>query len=1067
MRSKDILDLRIEKGYAMNFSMNEAKIKKLCGVTAFKKGKSYFQAGKVQVQSFQPNESIIKAIVHAVDDVEVMVVADSDGKVGGTCTCPPVGFVKTYCHHIAAVLFVVEEKETEERLATRMLDLFESSAVHPTAKQLHFDERQSLHVEFICTPLPLVAGDNGFGIQLNVGPNKLHSISNVKDFLRGIEKKEPFEYAPGQYYAQEIYSFPKETDTVLQLLLKGQHEQVVQSDILLISASDWDQLLPLLTNVPLVKFKHEGKMYDGVHFGKDLPIRFAFDETKKTNYQLNVAGLDRVIVLKDYGYAFSEGILYKLPPAECIRLAELKEMLDQSGKHELVISEGQIDHFMEKTIPGLMKLGYVHIAESISKRIGETPLRVKLFLDRVKHRILAGLEFHYGHLVINPCEEIEQEIMHYPGIRRQLDKEQHIIDLLRESGFTQTPGGFFLFDEEAEYHFLYHVVSSMEKWVQIYASTAVKMRVQRGYIGPRIRVEVKERTDWLEFKFDLNGIPEKEIQRLMASVEEKRKFYRIPNGNLVSLETPEFQALSNFMIDMGISSDTIQEEIRVPLIKGMQIIDSLEQSEIVDSGENFAKLMKSLNDPENINLDGPIPLTNILRDYQKVGFRWFQLLAKYKFGGILADDMGLGKTLQSIAFIESVLTDVRDRQLPVLIVCPASLIYNWKNELEKFTPHIQVQVIDGNKVERNALWKSSINTDVIITSYPSLRMDTELYRNRIFHTLFVDEAQAFKNPATKTARSVKMIQAEYRFALTGTPIENALDELWSIFHVVFPALLPGRRAFSELSRDNIAKRVRPFILRRMKKDVLKELPEKIETMLFSDLQAQQKTLYAAYLAELKHDTLKHLKKGNLQRNRIKILAGLTRLRQLCCHPGLFVDGYKGSSAKFEQLMEILEECRISGRRVLIFSQFTQMLGIIRGQLIRKGAPYFYLDGQTPPADRVELCDRFNNGEGNLFLISLKAGGTGLNLTGADTVILYDLWWNPAVEQQAADRAHRMGQQNEVHIIRLIAKGTIEEKINELQHKKKSMIDEVIHSGQDTLSNMTEEDIKEILMIDPV
>lgn len=1067
MRSKDILYLQVEKGYAMNFSMNEAKIKKLCGVTAFKKGKSYYEAGKVDLHSFQPEYSIFKATVHAVDDVEVMVIADSDGVVGGTCTCPPVGFVKTYCQHIAAVLFVVEEKEIEQRLASRMLDLFENRTVHPTAKQLHFDERQSLKVEFICSPIPLGAGDNGIGIQLNVGPHVLYNISHVKDFLHGIEKQEPFEYAPGQYYAQEIYSFSKETDAVLQLLLKGQHEQVIQSDTLLISASDWNQLLPLLTKVPLVRFKHEEKIYEGVRFGKNLPLRFAFDETKMTNYQLNIDGLDQVIVFKGYGYAFSEGTLYKLPEAECLRLAKLKEMLDQSGKHELVISESQIDQFMEKTVPGLMMLGHVHIAESISKRIGETPLRVKLFLDRVKHRLLTGLEFHYGHLVINPCEEIEQEIMHYPGIRRQLDKEQHIIDVLIESGFTQTPGGFYLFDEEAEYHFLYHVVSSMEKWVQIYASTAVKMRVQKGYIGPRIRVEVKERTDWLDFKFDLNGIPEKEIQRLMASVEEKRKFYRIPNGNLISLETPEFQALSNFMIDMGISSDAIQEEIRVPLIQGMQIIDSLEQSELIDSGENFAKLMKSLHDPENIDLDGPIPLTDTLREYQKVGFRWFQLLAKYKFGGILADDMGLGKTLQSIAFIESVLPDVRARQLPILIVCPASLIYNWKNELEKFTPHIRAQVIDGHKDDRSILWKATTNFDVIIASYPTLRMDTELNRNRLFHTLFVDEAQAFKNPATKTARSVKVIQAEHRFALTGTPIENALDELWSIFHVVFPTLLPGRRAFSELSREDIAKRVRPFILRRMKKDVLKELPQKIETMLFSELQVEQKTLYAAYLAELKQDTLKHLKKGNLQRNRIKILASLTRLRQLCCHPALFVEGYNGSSAKFEQLMEILEECRISGRRVLIFSQFTQMLGIIRGQLIRKGIPYFYLDGQTPPTERVELCDRFNNGEGNLFLISLKAGGTGLNLTGADTVVLYDLWWNPAVEQQAADRAHRMGQENEVHIIRLIAKGTIEEKINELQHKKKSLIDEVIHSGQDTLSTMTEEDIKEILMLDPV
>ncbi|GGA33875.1 DEAD/DEAH box helicase [Psychrobacillus lasiicapitis] len=1053
----------------MNFSMNETKIKKLCGVTAFKKGKAYFQAEKVNLHPAKKESTVINANVKVGDGFDVMVKAAPGGKIVANCTCPQISFVQTYCQHIAAVLLSIEEKQqAEDHLAAQMLELFENKSSAPTGKQLHFDKRQTLHVEFTYRPVYQTEGEYTFGIQLSIGSRKLHPVSHIAKFLSAMESREPFEYAPGLIYTPELFSFPRETDEVLQFLMKSQRiksKAALQEGLLLISASDWEQLLPLLEKAPAVRVMHGGQIFDGVHIGKDLSLSFEFEEGHTTGYQLNVKGLEQITVLKAYGYALSEGILYKLLADECNRLVELKAMLDKSGTHQLVISDEQIDHFMEKVIPGLMKLGQVIIAESISKRLGETPLRIKMFLDRVKHRLLVGLEFHYGHLVINPCEETEETFSHYPGIRRQRNKELQIMELLEENSFTQTEGGFFLYDEEAEYHFLYHILGNMEKWVQVYASTAVKMRVQRGYIGPRIRVEVKERTDWLEFKFDLKEISEKEIQRLMGSIEEKRKFYRIPGGNLVSLETPEYQALSSFIIDMGITTDTMEEVIRVPLIKGMQMIDSLEQSDLVEPGEKFAKLMKNLHNPENLELDSPISLEGVLRDYQKVGFRWFQLLAKYRFGGILADDMGLGKTLQSIAFIESVLSDARTRHLPILIVCPASLLYNWKNELEKFTPYIQAQVIDGNKTKRTELWKKDACVDVIITSYPTLRMDTELYRNRLFHTLFLDEAQAFKNPLTKTAKAVKMIQAEHRFALTGTPIENALDELWSIFHVVFPELLPGRRAFSELSRDSIAKRVRPFILRRMKQDVLKELPNKKETMLYSELQIEQKALYAAYLAELKQDALKHLKKGELQRNRIRILAGLTRLRQLCCHPALFVEGYKGSSAKFEQLMELLEECRISGRRVLIFSQFTQMLGIIRRQLIREGIPYFYLDGQTPSEERVTLCDRFNNGEGNLFLISLKAGGTGLNLNGADTVVLYDLWWNPAVEQQAADRAHRMGQENEVHIIRLIAKGTIEEKITQLQYKKKSLIDEVIYSGQDALSTMTEEDIKEILMIE--
>jgi len=311
---------------------------------------------------------------------------------------------------------------------------------------------------------------------------------------------------------------------------------------------------------------------------------------------------------------------------------------------------------------------------------------------------------------------------------------------------------------------------------------------------------------------------------------------------------------------------------------------------------------------------------------------------------------------------------------------------------------------------------------------------------------------------------VKTIQAEYRFGLTGTPVENSLEELWSIFHVVFPELLPGRKEFGDLRREDIAKRVKPFVLRRLKEDVLNELPDKIEHLQSSELLPDQKRLYAAYLAKLREETLKHLDKDTLRKNKIRILAGLTRLRQICNHPALFVDDYKGSSAKFEQLLEILEECRSTGKRILIFSQFTKMLSIIGRELNRQAIPYFYLDGSTPSQERVELCNRFNEGEGDLFLISLKAGGTGLNLTGADTVILYDLWWNPAVEQQAADRAYRMGQKNTVQVIKLVAHGTIEEKMHELQETKKNLISEVIEPGEGKLSSITEEEIREILMI---
>ncbi|WP_371932035.1 DEAD/DEAH box helicase [Mesobacillus subterraneus] len=560
----------------------------------------------------------------------------------------------------------------------------------------------------------------------------------------------------------------------------------------------------------------------------------------------------------------------------------------------------------------------------------------------------------------------------------------------------------------------------------------------------------------------MDGIPEKQIRDILEALEEKRKFYRLRNGALMSLETKEWEEIQRFLKAEPIQDEELEKGLNVPIVRGMQMLDSFEDGSILHLEESFRSFLDEISTPGKLKHDVPARLEPILRDYQKQGFQWMKTLAIYGFGGILADDMGLGKTLQSITYIASELSQVKERKQPVLIVCPSSLVYNWLSEFLKFTPEIQAVIIDGNKSERAKLLNDVSGIDVVITSYMLLRRDIHLYEKINFHTAFFDEAQAFKNPLTQTAKAVMNIQADHRFALTGTPIENSIEELWSIFRVVFPELFQGLKEYSHLPSKSIARRIRPFLLRRVKEEVLGELPEKIESIDRVELLPEQKKLYAAYLAKLRHQTLKQLDKNTIRKNRIKILAGLTRLRQICCHPALFVDGYKGRSAKFEQLKLIIEESRFAGRRVLIFSQFTKMLDLIGKELAYEGIPFFYLDGQTPPEDRVETCEKFNGGERDFFLISLKAGGTGLNLTGADTVILYDLWWNPAVEEQAADRAHRMGQKNKVQVIKLIARGTIEEKMNELQDKKRNMIEEIIEEKSSV--SLTEEDIREILQI---
>ena len=809
---------------------------------------------------------------------------------------------------------------------------------------------------------------------------------------------------------------------------------------------------------------YDGNTFEGISLSDEpIPLQFDLLEREDNGYHLKIKGLNQMIVLNSYHSVLFEGQFFKLKSEDCKRLSDLKQMLDASGTNQIPIQRDQIHFFLDKVVPGLKKLGEVILEQSISEQFVKTPLVAKLYLDRVSNRLLAGLEFHYENIVINPLESRE----HRAGstLIRDVEKENVILKMMEDSSFAITESGYFLHNEELEYEFLYHIFPKLQDIVQIYATTAVKNRIFRGTARPQVRVKVKkERVDWLEFKFEMDGIPEQQIREILQALEEKRKYYRLRNGSLLSLESRDFENMNHFLNALPVQNEDLEAGLNVPIIRSFPLLDFIHNRELFTYEESFNQFLDSIHNPGSMEFEVPERVETILRDYQKQGYKWMKTLASYGFGGILADDMGLGKTLQSITFILSELADIRKKKLPVLIICPSSLTYNWLSEIMKFAPDIQAVVMDGNKIERGKLQKDVMDIDVVIISYPLLLRDIKWFEKQVFHTVFFDEAQAFKNPITQTAKAVKKIQADYRFALTGTPVENSLEELWSIFHVVFPELFKGLKDYSHLSRKTIARRIRPFLLRRLKEDVLSELPEKIELMESVELLPDQKKLYAAYLAKLRHDTLKHLDKDTFRKNRIKILAGLTRLRQICCHPALFVDGYKGSSAKFEQLMQIIEESKLSGRRVLIFSQFTKMLQLIGKELAIQGLSFFYLDGKTPSEERVELCNRFNAGERELFLISMKAGGTGLNLTGADTVILYDIWWNPAVEKQAADRAYRMGQTNVVQVIKLVARGTIEEKMNELQEKKRHLIEEIIDSKEKASSTLTEEDIREILMI---
>jgi superfamily II DNA or RNA helicase len=492
----------------------------------------------------------------------------------------------------------------------------------------------------------------------------------------------------------------------------------------------------------------------------------------------------------------------------------------------------------------------------------------------------------------------------------------------------------------------------------------------------------------------------------------------------------------------------------------------------LDLTASLRQLNRIIQDPESFEAALPANLNRTMRAYQKTGFKWLKALSTSGLGGILADDMGLGKTLQIIAWVQS---EYSQAPLPSLVVAPTSLVYNWREELAKFAPELSVLVLDGPKEARVELLQNLNRYAVVITSYPLLRRDIEMIRKAKFTGCILDEAQHIKNPTTFNARTVKQIQARYYFAVTGTPVENSLIELWSLFDFILPGYLYSYRKFQTrfeipISRRNdsealidLEKHIRPFILRRLKKDVLTELPPKIETKMGCELTREQQKVYRVYLAKARLELDTELDQNGFEKSKIKILALLTRLRQICCHPALFLSNFSGGSGKLELLLELIRDSLASGHRMLIFSQFVMMLDLIAAKLHTEVIPFFRIDGQTPPEKRLKLVNAFNAGDAAVCLISLKAGGTGLNLTGADMVVHYDPWWNPALENQATDRAHRIGQQQVVQVFKLVTRGTIEEKIFALQQQKQELVDNVIKPGESFLGKVTLEEIRDLFV----
>ncbi|ALV21143.1 MULTISPECIES: DEAD/DEAH box helicase [Carnobacterium] len=919
-----------------------------------------------------------------------------------------------------------------------------------------------------------------FALSIRAGVDKLYIVKDLTSFFDSFSAQSVFEIKPGQTIDFKQIKLTDEDAAIMDFLQKQIHSNALiignqKEATLLTNNKRYLVLSPILAELTLQMLQDSGNLqfvngknkYKTVVFVENqLPISFEL-------FQRNgVVILDTLNLidsyLDEYQWFISGNVIFQ-PSKEQLRTVQpLRYFLQRYDGKDIEILPENMPDFTAYVMPLLTKMGEVTIDEALKNSFIQEPLKTIIYFRYEKEAVHATVEFNYKQLVLSTNPEENQLPDVGVQIIRDSQKEMSILNRLKEYNYHRTETSYTkrMVRDEDFYTLFTQEIPTLELEATIYVDDLLDSMFL-DQIDPETSIDVQNDGSFLDIRFDIGGITSEEVDKVLKSLSEKKAFHKLDNGTLIDLETDNFKQISDVLSELRVLKNFQNGKISLPSYRGLELHEKfgLEEKNKQTLSRKFQDLIQDLNFPDQFEAVVPKGLHADLRPYQITGYKWLKMLSKYGFGGILADDMGLGKTIQVITYILSEIEE-KGKNDPFLIVAPASLTYNWNHEFKKFAPSIENFVVAGTAEERMAIIDSVQPNQVLITSYPSFRQDADLYKKKTFSLLALDESQMVKNYHTKTAQALRGLSIKKRFALSGTPIENKIEELWAIFQLIMPGFFPSIKQFKTLPYEQIAKMIRPFVLRRIKKDVLKELPDKIETNLYSSMTKEQKTVYLAYLQRIQ-ESVQNMSGEDFRKNRIEILSGLTRLRQICCDPRLFLEDYEGESGKLEQLKDLLATAKESGKRVLIFSQFTSMLTIIERELATEGVDTFYLSGQTKPKERLEMVNRFNDGEKEIFLISLKAGGTGLNLTGADTVILYDLWWNPAVEEQAAGRAHRLGQKKVVEVWRLIAEGTIEEKINALQQEKKALFDQVITAeagDQKSLNQLTESDIREILSI---
>lgn len=952
-------------------------------------------------------------------------------------------------------------------------------------------------------------------LEVRIGREKRYIVKNLLEFAQAVHSGKRVEYGKGMAFEHVPSAFAPESRPFLDLLLEEADAYIRHYEEMRGHAG---LPLPVMRALTLGSAARD-RLFDLLE-GKEVQTedekgaeRVCRVERKDPRFPVEVeARGDGIAVTVPSALTSFRGEqrLYVADGLHLFGCSELYtetmgvflEQMEQGGrecgsrkeKRELLVGSRDIPLFYARVLEGMEALGILQSTEIDWEKYHPEALKARFEFDSDSpDELRLRPTLSYGDFTFSPLadEHVPREIC------RDVPAEFYISRLItRYFSYWEDESGELVIrgDEEALYQVLSEGMPQFQEVGEVWLSESV--RHLRVLPPPEVSMGVSLGGGWLDLKIETAGIDPAELLQVLSEYRQKKKYYRMKNGEFLQLSGGGLQALDSLTADLGLTKSEFQAgEAKIPAYRAFYL-DSLSgdgRMKLFQRDEAYGMMVRDLKTAQSVSYAVPAVLEKTLREYQKIGYTWMRTLARYHFGGILADDMGLGKTLQVIALLTAFYQEKTEQKaagnegsgselpLPSLIVCPASLVYNWGQEFARFSPEIRVLLIAGTAKERQEQleeqmrMEASEGAQVIITSYDLLKRDRAAYLGRTFEYEIIDEAQVIKNAKTQGAKAVKEISANARFALTGTPVENRLSELWSIFDFLMPGFLYSYRKFRERYELPIVKNqdpealtalrrmTGPFVLRRLKKDVLRELPTKEERIVYSAASGRQQKLYTASALKLKEALAGGAWSGN---GKLEVLSQLMRLRQICCDPALCFEDYTGESAKLETCVSLIASASAAGHKILLFSQFASMLERIRERLLQEGISSHLLVGATPKEERSRMVQAFASDEVPVFLISLKAGGTGLNLTAADIVIHYDPWWNVAAQNQATDRAYRIGQEKPVTVYKLILKDTIEENLLKLQNAKLALAAQVVSEGMVSLGDLSQNELMELFEQNP-